>query len=301
MFEMGGIRKAVPRTFAAMLIGALALSGFPPFSGFWSKDSIIGYTWDLSSMYTALGLLLFAFSVASAAITFFYSLRMIGLTFFGGKSKHIKEIEKEEHEIHDPGWRMMFPILILAAFSVVGGFLGPLINSYFGQSNYTYATVLTDLTSIPSLIALLALAVGGIPAYFLYIRRSFDSANISSKPVIRSIHKFFVNRWYINATYYKILNGFTTFSNKLFRKGELSGLEGFNTKLPEFVIEFSRGVRTVDERVVDRTANEIAKGTMSMSKSSSRIQTGRVSDYLSAFFFGLVILLVAVFITLGLV
>jgi NADH-quinone oxidoreductase subunit L len=301
MFEMGGIRRAVPKTFATMLIGALALSGFPPFSGFWSKDSIIGYTWELSWTDPSLGLLLFTFSVASVAITFFYSLRMIGLAFLGSKSKHIKEIEKEGHAIHDPGWRMMLPVIILSLFSVLGGFLGPLINNYFGQSNYTYATVMAELTSIPSTVAFLALVVGGIPAYLLYIRRSVDPSKVSSKPIIRSFHRFFTNRWYINAAYYKILNGFMTFSSKLLRKGEISGLEGFNVKLPEFFVKFSSGVRKVDERVVDRTANQIARGAVTASKTSSRIQTGGISDYLSAFFFGLAILLAAVFITVGVV
>jgi NADH:ubiquinone oxidoreductase subunit 5 (subunit L)/multisubunit Na+/H+ antiporter MnhA subunit len=210
-------------------------------------------------------------------------------------------VEKEGHVIHDPGWRMMLPIAALSLFSVIGGFLGPLINNYFGQTNYTYGIVVAELTSTPSIITFLALAAGGIPAFFLYVRRGAEPRKLASKPVLGSLHKFFTNRWYVDAAYYKILNGFTTFSIKLFRKGEISGLEGFNTKLPEFVIKFSGGVRQVDERVVDRTAGGIARGTVAASRSSSRMQTGRVSDYLSAFFFGLAILLVAVFIVIGVV
>jgi NADH-quinone oxidoreductase subunit L len=299
MFDMGGIRRTMPKTFFAMLIGALALSGFPPFSGFFSKDSIIGYTWELELTDPILGYLLFTFGIATAAITFFYSIRMIGLTFLGNKSKHIKELEKEEHKIHDPGWAMMTPIIILAVFSVIGGFLGPLINNYFGQTDYTFAGVAAELTSTPSLITFAALALGGIPAYLLYVRRISSPSRITSKPVLRGIHKLFVNRWYVNALYYKMLNGFTAFSRRLFGKGELSGLEGFNVKLPKFIVKVAGGARKVDERVVDRTANEIAKGTVSISGTSSKIQTGRISDYISAFFFGSVILLIAILITVG--
>jgi NADH-quinone oxidoreductase subunit L len=301
MFEMGGIRRSMPKTFIAMLIGALALSGFPPFSGFFSKDSIIGFTWDLALTDPILGYLLFTFAVAAAAITFFYSIRMIGLTFLGNKSKHIKELEKENHPIHDPGWEMMIPIIILALFSAIGGFLGPLINSYFGQSSYTFAGVLAELTSTPSLITFVALAVGGIPAYLLYARRISSPSRITSKPVIRGVHKLFANRWYVNALYYKMLNGFTAFSRGLFRIGEILGLEGFNIRLPKFIIRISGGARRVDERVVNRTANGIAKEAVSISGKSARVQTGRVSDYISAFFFGLVILLIAVLITVGVV
>nr|MDO8098401.1 NADH-quinone oxidoreductase subunit L [Candidatus Njordarchaeota archaeon] len=301
MFEMGGLRSAMPKTFAAMLIGALALSGFPPFSGFWSKDTIIIYTWGLITIDPITGSVLFGFGVASVATTFFYSLRMIGLTFLGNKSKHIKELEKEGHKIHDPGWAMMTPVMVLGTFSIIGGFLGPLIDNFFGQSEYTYAGVLSELTSAPSLIIFGALALGGIPAYLLYIRRSSDPIRLSSKPLIKGIHKLLVNRWYGNSFYYRILNGFIAFSNKLFRRGEISGLEGLNLRVPKAFVRFSGGIRKVDERVVDRAANEIAKGTVSISKSSSKIQTGRVSDYISAFFFGLVMLLVAVLMTVGVV
>jgi NADH-quinone oxidoreductase subunit L len=299
MFDMGGIRRSMPKTFFAMLIGALALSGFPPFSGFWSKDSIIGYTWDLGLTDPLLGDLLFTFAVAAAAITFFYSIRMIGLTFLGNKSKHIKELEKEEHRIHDPGWTMMAPIIILAVFSAIGGFLGPIINNYFGQTDYTFGAVAAELTSTPSLITFAALALGGISAYLFYVRRISSPSRIASKPVLRGINKLFVNRWYVNAIYYKMLSGFMAFSRKLFGKGEVSGLEGFNLKLPKFIVKLSGGARKVDENIVDRTANKIAKETVSLSGASSRVQTGRISDYISAFFFGSVILLIAVLITVG--
>jgi NADH-quinone oxidoreductase subunit L len=301
MFEMGGIRRSMPKTFLAMLIGALALSGFPPFSGFFSKDSIIGFTWDLGLTDPALGYLLFTFAVATAAMTFFYSIRMIGLTFLGSKSKHIKELEKENHAIHDPGWAMMTPIVILALFSIVGGFLGPLINGYFGQTDYTFGGIAAELTSTPSLITFAALAVGGIPAYLLYARRISSPSQIASKPVIRVVHKLFANRWYVNALYYKMLNGFIAFSRKLFGKGEVAGLEGFNSRLPRFIVKISGGASKFDEKVVDRTANGIAKETLSLSGKSTRVQTGRISDYVSAFFFGSVILLIAVLITVGVV
>jgi NADH-quinone oxidoreductase subunit L len=239
--------------------------------------------------------------VAAAAITFFYSIRMIGLTFLGNKSKHIKELEKENHAIHDPGWAMTVPIIVLAVFSIVGGFLGPLINGYFGQANYTFGGVVAELTSAPSLITFAALALGGIPAYLLYAKRVSSPSRITSKPVIRGVHKLFVNRWYVNALYYKMLNGFTSFSRKLLGKGEVAGLEGFNLKLPKFIVRISGGARKVDERVVNRTANGIAKETVSISGKSAQVQTGRISDYISAFFFGSVILLIAVLITAGVV
>jgi hypothetical protein len=117
--------------------------------------------------------------------------------------------------------------------------------------------------------------------------------------VVRGIHKLFANRWYVNALYYKMLNGFIAFSRKLFGKGELAGFEGFNLKLPGFIVRISSGVRKVDEKVVNRTAKEIAKQTVSISRKSTHVQTGRISDYISAFFFGSVILLIAVLITAG--
>jgi len=88
--DMGGLKKWMPLTHGFMLLAALSLSGIPPFSGFWSKDAV--FVAALATG-TPLSLALLALGAISAAMTFFYSLRMISLTFYGHPSHHIEEIE----------------------------------------------------------------------------------------------------------------------------------------------------------------------------------------------------------------
>ncbi|MHA1950503.1 MAG: proton-conducting transporter transmembrane domain-containing protein, partial [Candidatus Thorarchaeota archaeon] len=114
--KMGGLKKHMRKTFIVMWIGVLALAGIPPFSGFWSKDSIIEYTYELAAHWTnPIGWVLFIFAILAAACTIFYSLRLMGITFYGPPQSeshdteepdsHEEEEHHDEHhqEPHDPG------------------------------------------------------------------------------------------------------------------------------------------------------------------------------------------------------
>ena len=115
---MGGVRKAMPRTFYAFLIGSLALVGIPPLSGFFSKDSILASA--LAS--GGYGQLLFAAGLAGALLTGIYTFRLVFIVFGGEPSPLVKE-----HD-HGPGhgegpWTMTAPVAILALLAVIGGWV----------------------------------------------------------------------------------------------------------------------------------------------------------------------------------
>ena len=90
MSNMGGLKKYMPITHSLMLLATLSLSGIPPLSGFWSKDSVF-----LSSLTagTPLSMVLLGIAVISAAMTFFYSIRYISMTFYGEESRFVKELQ----------------------------------------------------------------------------------------------------------------------------------------------------------------------------------------------------------------
>src|SRR5262249_37900634 len=109
--EMGGLRKAMPRTYWTMLIGALSLAGIPPLSGFWSKDEV------LAASAQGTGPILLAFAVITVFLTAFYTFRMFILTFHGqfrgpvhaaeDTAGHPAELDAETHEggLHESdGW-----------------------------------------------------------------------------------------------------------------------------------------------------------------------------------------------------
>src|SRR5258708_1930042 len=98
MRYMGGLRKKLPLTFWTMLIGALALAGFPLFSGWWSKDAILAATLaKYAESHHKLYLYLYVFALIAAFCTAFYTFRLISLTFFG-ESRAKPEVQEHIHE-----------------------------------------------------------------------------------------------------------------------------------------------------------------------------------------------------------
>lgn len=192
MRDMGGLRKDMKITFATFLVGAFSLSGIPPFMGFFSKELILDALWESGHV------ILFLVAVITALFTVFYSFRMVGLTFFGEKSAHIQKMESEGKHIHEAPAVMWVPLVILAAFSVIGGFLQPSIVQYFHLEHATEIPFLQ--IGVPTLATALVVIGGFVPAWWFYIARKDDPAKFTIKP----LQTFLVNRWYIDAFYKKV-------------------------------------------------------------------------------------------------
>src|ERR671917_266767 len=122
MFDMGGMRTHMKKTYVFMLLASLSLAGAPLFtSGFWSKDAIFAAT--LESGY-AHAWPLFAIGVIVAIMTAFYTFRMIGMSFFGNESKHLKQIEHSGHHLHEVSASLWVPFAILAVATISIGIVG---------------------------------------------------------------------------------------------------------------------------------------------------------------------------------
>ena len=145
MRVMGGLRKYIPVTFGTMTMAVFAISGFPPFSGFFSKDEILAEVFRSPNG----GPLLWAVGVVTAAITSFYMFRLWYMTFFGqlrledthhealpvtldnaslatghSTNGHHAQTESHPHGIHESPWTMLLPLVLLAILSVAGGWIG---------------------------------------------------------------------------------------------------------------------------------------------------------------------------------
>src|SRR6476659_6654616 len=121
MTDMGGLRKKMPKTYVFMLLAGLSLAAAPLVtSGFWSKDAIFAAV--LNSGYTY-SLPLFTMAVMVSIMTAFYTFRMLGMTFFGKESKHVKQIE-ERGSVHEVKPVMWVPFAILAVASIAVGVVG---------------------------------------------------------------------------------------------------------------------------------------------------------------------------------
>ncbi len=139
MRQMGGLRNKIPWTFWTMTIGTFAIAGVPPFAGFFSKDEILWRAYQASWVYWAIGLF-------TAFLTSFYMFRLWFLTFFGEYRGTVEGNEQAAHSGHDQGHghghggihesprAMVIPLVVLAVFSVVGGWIG--VPASLGGSNH---------------------------------------------------------------------------------------------------------------------------------------------------------------------
>lgn len=116
MTKMGGLKKYLPHTHLTMLIGSLAISGIPFFSGFFSKDEILYSAIALPGGHAPV----FFIGVATAALTAIYTGRMMAMTFYGNErlDHHTKE------HLHESPGLMLFPLYVLAGLAAIGGFFG---------------------------------------------------------------------------------------------------------------------------------------------------------------------------------
>jgi len=111
--KMGALWDKIPATAKTFLIATLAIAGIPPFAGFFSKDEILGKTFEHSPALWGIGFL-------TAGMTAFYMFRLVNMTFFGAS----RVPHDVEHHIHESPRTMTVPLMILAALSVVGGWIG---------------------------------------------------------------------------------------------------------------------------------------------------------------------------------
>ena len=220
MTDMGGLRKQMKKTYAFMWAAGLGLMGAPFITtGFWSKDAIFAAVYESGNEWA---LPLFIIAVLTAIITAFYTTRMIGLVFFGKKSKHIEKMEEEGHHIHEASVSMWVPYGILAVLTIGIGIIGlsaeeglhHTFEYYLKNSFGIYSSHAADESSIlPEFLqglnpvalgaSLVAFATGIGLGYIFYIGRWVDPVKfVNSNIVFYSIHKLFLNRWYLNALVY---------------------------------------------------------------------------------------------------
>ena len=250
IFNMGGLKRWMPLTHGFMLLAALSLSGIPPFSGFWSKDAVFV---ACLAAGTPLSLTFLALGAISAAMTFFYSLRMVSLTFYGHPSHYIEEMEHHGHHVHEMKPIMWVPYAILVTImtaigllGVIGLFVPSLSPELFIERNLhhmlenvfehmhlhlpvAHVGVATKLTAVSLSAAMLLL--GGIIGWFIYLARRVDPKDLVERsPLLKGVHSFLWNRWYMNPLYYKVfVDGVLSLKEAVFRsleKGVIDKISG---------------------------------------------------------------------------
>jgi NADH-quinone oxidoreductase subunit L len=311
--DMGGLRGRMKITFAACLIAVASLSGIPPFSGFWSKDAVLGAAWG-AGQYA-----LFIVGALTAGMTAFYSFRMLGLVFFGEKSAGLEKAEKEGHHMKEPSPIMWVPYAALAAGTIlIGlasliGFAVPYLNienslegaaATYVQGLFPGANVAAGQASfdfVNSGIALLFVILGLAAAYYIYLsRRVMPSRFVGETGFMKSIYTFLQNRWYLNAVYYKVfVDAPTAASTWLGETFELKGLYRVNDVGRVIGVSLSVVGNWIDANVVDGIANGFSTAGQALSRGAKRFQTGVTEQYIAVLAIGILLLLIALLLFSG--
>jgi len=227
--KMGGFRRAMPFTFAAFTVGALALAGFPLLSGFFSKDEIIAFTFNRGGAYAVIGVLAYV----AAALTAFYAFRMVFRVFSGEPVAEARELEQGHLAHHDPAnpmtgepedndvgfpgaehhiaereWPMKVAMGVLGVLSVVGGAVGiPELTDAlerFLEPTFADSAYIHDHPSASA--ELIGLVVGGViaiagiaAAWALYVRR--PGTTLALRDRLPALHGFLAHKWYFDELY----------------------------------------------------------------------------------------------------
>ncbi|MCK4426393.1 MAG: NADH-quinone oxidoreductase subunit L, partial [Deltaproteobacteria bacterium] len=222
MRSMGGLWKKIPITYITMLFATIAISGIPPFAGFFSKDEILWKAFTFP-YYPVVGKIVWFIGVLAAGITAFYMFRLIFMTFHG----KFRGTEEQAHHVHESPLSMTGPLMILAFGSVFGGWLGipHVIGNLFGHvpnvmENFfepvfansheiiaAYAGVQHHSTVVEWVLMAgsVAVAIGGISlAYHIYIRR-VDVLPDRLAETYSIYHKLVYNKYFVDEIYYYVI------------------------------------------------------------------------------------------------
>ncbi|NDG89512.1 MAG: NADH-quinone oxidoreductase subunit L [Proteobacteria bacterium] len=194
--SMGGVWKKLPYTYVLMIIGTLALTGFPLLSGFYSKDAIIEFAYlrDNTTGYYAAGIGIF-----TAFLTSIYSWRLIFKTFHGSYNNKSIKIE----ETHESPLVMLLPLIILSIGAIFAGFIFKELffdTNFWGNSIFFLEPLSEEHPPMWFLLLTPILVCSSIPiSYYLFVKNK-DLPN-SIVEINKPLYNFLVNKWYFDELY----------------------------------------------------------------------------------------------------
>jgi NADH-quinone oxidoreductase subunit L len=268
IWKMGGLKDKIPFTYAMMVIGTLALTGFPLTAGYFSKDAIIEAAFATNN---PAAIYAFACTVAAAALTSFYSWRLILVTFHG----HPHDRSHYEHA-HESPMVVLVPLAVLAAGSILAGypfkdlFAGEEIKDFFRGSLFFAPSnhIIEEMHHVPAWVAVaptVMMVLGFLVAWQFYIRKPELPGELARQH--QPLYRFLLNKWYFDELYDVLFVRPAFWIGRLFWKGGDGWLiDGF-------------GPDGVSARVLDVTRNVV------------RLQTGYLYHYAFAMLIGVAALI----------
>jgi NADH-quinone oxidoreductase subunit L len=269
--SMGGLKSKIPITYWTFLIATIAIAGFPPLAGFFSKDEILASAWVTPYFASGVGKLIYILGSLAAFCTSFYMYRLVYLTFYG----KFRGTHQQEHHLHESPATMTIPLIVLAALSVFGGLLG--LPHVFGPNflGHWLQPVIPEIPGIHGeihinsgtewlvmgLSTLIAIA-GWFVAMRLYRERG-TASDVAFEQRSPGLAHAIENKWYVDELY-----GATVVR-------PLAGLSRF----------FWKGV----DALIDGLAAMLGYVVRGFGEIMRFFQTGNVRNYALMFFVGVVV------------
>jgi NADH-quinone oxidoreductase subunit L len=271
MNRMGGLRHRMPITWLTMFIATLAISGIPPFAGFFSKDLVLEYTYSSGQLW------LWALAVLTVGLTALYMFRLIFMTFHGS----MRVDPEQQRHLHESPPVMTLPLIVLALFATIGGWIGLpdglLWGDAFGRFLEPIAATITGGAGassggglppvILSAIALGVAIIGIVFAWVLYLRNPELPARMAAS--VRALYRLLLRKYFIDELYNRVISG------------------------PLFWLARYVLFRGIDVGVIDGIVNGTGLGFEGGGEGLRRLESGNVRHY--AFIYLLGVLAVAAY------
>lgn len=270
--NMGGLRKKLPVTFLTFILATIAISGIPPFSGFFSKDEILAHAWSHNKIYWLLG-------VIGSLMTAFYMFRLLFLTFYGT----FRGTEKQAHHLHESPKSMTIPLIVLAVLSVLGGLIGvpefighslghvphalnEFLSPVFAASDirifHPHESASTEWSLVLLVVALILAVV--YFAYHYYVKKNNLPAHNTDE--LSPVQKIIYNKYYIDELYEAVIT------------------KPIN-KIAAIMYRF------VEINFIDAIVNGIGSLFVSLGNALRLLQSGYTGVYIFAMVIGIIIIL----------
>ena len=293
--KMGALWDKIPATAKTFLIATLAIAGIPPFAGFFSKDEILGKTFEHSPALWGIGFL-------TAGMTAFYMFRLVNMTFFGAS----RVPHDVEHHIHESPRTMTVPLMILAALSVVGGWIGwpaslggsnrfehfldPVIARH-GAEHVEAAAVHGGAIEYALMLASVLIALAGIwLARLFYIQRTDLPGKLASS--FSGLYQLVYRKYYMDEVYDALFVNRAKDLGTTLALFDAKVIDGLGVDGTGWLMRFTSRVSIWwDTWIVDGLVNLAARMVWLFSYPVRMVQTGLVSSYALLIVFGVLVVL----------
>jgi NADH-quinone oxidoreductase subunit L len=321
MTRMGGLYGKMKVTALTMLMGVLAISGIPLFSGWYSKDAVLASAIGFAHLHREHALL-FIVPLATAGLTAFYMFRMWLMTFTGGpRDEHVYEHAQESPPL------MTGPLVVLALFSVVVAWGAPpwdpvkskleetihhaqprAVVADFGQSleagdewdgpvtksyKETERYWAQEYHHFAGNLALLVVALGIVFAFLLYYYRVLDPAQAQEE--FPRLHRFLWHKWYFDEVYRVVVVRPVLVIAHWLKAFDLRVIDGAIHAVAGASVWVSKWDGIFDRNVVDGLVNVVGNTTYAVGAGLRRLQTG----FLRSYVLFLVLAAVGIFVALA--